>query len=254
MSERWILRLGDVQEAVAPTRLLCLPFAGGAAAVFRNWPARMGPEITVWPIQLPGRGARLSETPRTRILGLVGEIAEALEPQLDGRYALFGYSLGALVALELARELRARCPSGPVHLFVCARRAPSLPCDEPKVADLPDGEFVEEVRRRYDAMPDEVVREPELLRLLLPSVRADFTMLETYEYARAEPLDCPITALFGSDDPRTRADDLDGWALETRRGFSKHRFDGGHFFFRECEPALTDLVRRTLLADAGAVQ
>jgi surfactin synthase thioesterase subunit len=212
----------------------------------------LAPAVAVLPVQLPGRGTRLAESPRTRVLDLARELAGALTLGPGDRYALFGYSLGALIAFELARELRRRGAPAPDHLFACARRAPCLPEQDGRAHDLPDAAFVEEVGRRYEAIPAEVAGEPELMRLLLPALRADFEMLETYEYSEGEPLDCPITAIAGIDDPRATAYEIEGWERETRVGFSIRRFPGGHFFFRDRERAVAELVRGEL--EVGAPQ
>lgn len=248
MSDPWILRLGQAPASAPAVSLFCLPFAGGSAAVFRRWPALLAPAVGVLPVQLPGRGTRLGESPRTRLIDLARELAEAIAPRLGDRYALFGYSLGALVAFELARELRRRGAPPPSHVFACARRAPSLRQDEAPVHSLPEVAFVEQVRRRYDAIPAEVAGEPELMRLLLPALRADFEMLETYEYTSEEPLDCPITAMGGIDDARASGDELEAWGRETRSHFTVRRFAGGHFFFffRPSEELVVGLVRAQL--------
>lgn len=220
--------------------------------MFRKWQPMLAPAVAVLPVQLPGRGTRLAESPRTRVLDLAREFAEALMPSLSVSYALFGYSLGALIAFELARELRRRGAPAPGHLFACARRAPCLPEDDRRAHDLPDAAFVEEVGRRYEAIPAEVAGEPELMHLLLPTLRADFEMLETYGYREDEPLDCPITAIAGIDDPRATEREIQGWERETRVAFSIRRFPGGHFFFRDREKTVAELVRSAL--EVGAPQ
>jgi medium-chain acyl-[acyl-carrier-protein] hydrolase len=252
MSDAWILRLGQVPDPAVATSLFCFPYAGGGAAAFRKWQPMLAPAVAVLPVQLPGRGTRLAERPRTLVLDLARELAEALTPSLSGRYALFGYSLGALIAFELARELRRRGAPTPDHFFACARRAPCLPEDEGHAHDLPDAAFVEEIGRRYEAIPAEVAGEPELMRLLLPALRADFEMLETYSYCEDEPLDCPITAIAGIDDARATEREIEGWGRETRVGFSIRRFSGGHFFFRDHESTVAELVRAEL--EVGAPQ
>lgn len=246
MSDKWILRFGAVPDPAPGASLFCLPFGGGTAAVFRRWPALLAPAIDVLPVQFPGRGTRLAEAPRTRLTDLARELAGAIAPRLSDRYALFGYSLGALVAFEVARELRRRAAPQPCHLLVCARRAPSLREDEAPVHALPEVSFVEQVRRRYEAIPPEVAGEPDLMRLLLPALRADFEMLETYEYTSEEPLDCPITAMGGMDDARASDDELEAWGRETRHRLTVRRFAGGHFFFRGCEEQVVGLVRAQL--------
>jgi surfactin synthase thioesterase subunit len=250
MSDPWILRLGPFPDAAVATRLFCFPYAGAGASVFRKWQSMLAPEVAVLPVQLPGRSTRLAERPRTRLCGLAGEIAEALAPSLDAPYALFGYSLGALVAFEFARELRRRGAPTPGHFFACARRAPCLPETDGHVHDLPDAAFVSAVGARYEAIPPEVAAEAELMALLLPALRADFEMLETYVYRDEPPLDCPITAIAGIDDPRATAPEVEAWERETRAAFSVRRFPGGHFFFRDRESVVAELVRSELAVGA----
>jgi len=202
----------------------------------------LAPAVAVLAVRLPGRDTRLAESPRTRVLDLVRELAGALTPSLGERYALFGYSLGALIAFELARELRRRGVPAPTHFFACSRRAPFLPEKDGRIHDLPDGAFVEAVATRYGAVPAEVAAEPELMSLLLPALRADFEMLETYEYRDEEPLDCPITAMAGWEDPLATEREIVGWERETRAAFSIRRFPGGHFFFRDHERTIVEIL------------
>jgi medium-chain acyl-[acyl-carrier-protein] hydrolase len=250
MSDPWILRLGTAPDGTFATSLLCFPYAGAGASVFRKWQPMLAPTVAVLPVQLPGRSTRLAERPRTRLLELAGEIAEALAPNLDCPYALFGYSLGALVAFEFARELRRRGAPAPGHFFACARRAPCLPETDGHVHDLPDAAFIEAVGARYEAIPAEVAAEPDLMGLLLPALRADFEMLETYVYRDEPPLDCPITAIAGIDDLRATAHEIEAWGRETRVAFSVRRFPGGHFFFRDRERIVTELLRSELAVGA----
>jgi surfactin synthase thioesterase subunit len=111
---------------------------------------------------------------------------------------------------------------------------------------LPDDQFVAEVRARYGGIPEAVLREPELMKLLLPSLRSDFEMLHSYEYVEGEPLECPVVALRGRDDARTPLDELEAWEHETQGPFSVHEFAGGHFYFQQAEEAIAALVRREI--------
>lgn len=203
-------------------------------------------------MELPGRAARLREAPFRRVRELAATLAASLEEYQGEPLAFFGHSLGALLAFEVVREMRRRGAPPPLHLFVSSRRGPRIPEAEGAIHGLPDAAFVEEVQRRYDAIPDEVLREPELMQLLLPILRADFEMLETYEYAAEEPLDCPITAISGLEDSRVSLEALEAWGLETSGSFQTRRFPGGHFYFREADGELAELVRRTLEGGAAA--
>jgi medium-chain acyl-[acyl-carrier-protein] hydrolase len=220
--------------------------------VFRNWSAALPPVADPVPVVLPGRATRLRERPITRIRELAASLVEGVRGLLDRPFVLFGHSLGALIAFEVARELRRRKALQPGHLFVSSRWGPRLREPGPDIHLLSDGIFVTEVQRRYDAIPDAVLREPELMALLLPALRADFEMLETYEYLAEDPLDCPITAIAGHEDPRVSLGELQAWGMETRGRLQTHRFPGGHFYFREVDAPLLELVRTTLEGGAAA--
>src|SRR5437763_15337105 len=158
----------------ARVRLFCFPYAGGGDSVFRAWQKGLSEAIEVCPVQLPGRGARISEPPFTELSPLVRAAAQALAPHLDKPFAFFGHSMGALICFELARHLRKDGGPQPVHLFVSGRCGPQTP-REPFAGDLPDSEF-QEMLRRYNGTPEEVLENRELMELLLPAVRADFAL------------------------------------------------------------------------------
>ena len=239
--------MGATKATPGIVRLLCLPYAGGGASVvFRTFGSRLAPVAALCPLELPGRGARRSEALSRRVRELAVRLAGSLEDLRDDSLALLGHSLGALLAFEVARELRRRGGPRPSHLFVSSRRGPRILEAEAPIHGLPDASFVEQVQRRYHAIPEEVLREPDLMELLLPTLRADFEMLETYEYVDEPPLDCPITALGGVEDARATLVGLEAWRVETTGAFQLRRFPGGHFYFREAEGELATLVRRTL--------
>jgi len=197
-------------------------------------------EIDVCAVQLPGRGSRFRETPFCRVSAPVPALAEGLVPVLDRPFALFGHSMGAVIAFELARELRRRGKAAPALLVVSGHQGPRRPDKEPPFSHLPDAEFLEEVRRRYDGIPPEVLAEEELLQLLLPVLRADIQVLETYVRAEEPPLDCPVSAFGGEGDPHVSVEDLEAWREETRGAVRVTTFPGGHFFV---ETARTEVLR-----------
>ena len=181
-------------------------------------------------MQLPGRESRFREAPFTRMSDAVEQAAGVLERHLDLPFALFGHSMGAILCFELARLLRSRYGVGPIHLFVSARRAPQFPDPRPPLHPLPDARFIAEIDRRYNGLPREVLANTELMELLLPMLRADVQMIETYAYEPDLPLDCPITAFGGLEDNDLRIEDLDGWRAHTNSHFEAKLFPGDHFF------------------------
>lgn len=227
-------------------RLFCFPYAGGAASVYRSWAEAFPPEVDVCPIQLPGRGSRFREAPFQRVSDLVKAAAEALRPHLDLPFALFGHSMGALVAFELARELRRRGWPAPVLLAVSGHEAPQRPDPDPPLGHLPDAEFLEEVRARYDGIPAEVLAEEELLQLLLPVLRADILVLETYAYDEEPPLECAVSCFGGAEDRHACSEDLEAWCDQTRGPFRLRTFPGGHFFLESAREALLGALREDL--------
>jgi medium-chain acyl-[acyl-carrier-protein] hydrolase len=239
----WVLPLRSNPLAFG---LFCFPYAGGSAAVFRSWPAAL-PGVDVRAVQLPGRGGRIREKPHTSVRDAAKAACDGLLPHLaEAPFGLFGHSFGALVAFEVARELRRRGGPQPAHLFVSARRGPRSPDRHAPLHGLPDPRFVDEVRARYGGIPDAVLNEPELLALLLPMLRSDLEAVETYSYAPEAPLEVPITALGGMSDPWATLDDLMAWRDETTASFSVTRFPGGHFYLDESAPALLTEVRSQL--------
>lgn len=236
----------------ATVRLFCLPFGGGGAAVFREWPRDLWPEVEVWHVQLPGREARHREPAMTRIDALVEPLADAMLPHLDRPYAVFGHSMGALIGFVLARLLRRQAAPDPLHLFVSARRAPHVPDPRPQLHALPDADLVEQLTRRYNGMPRAVLESADLLRMFIPIVRADLTMIETYVYTLEEPLMCPISAFGGLDDGAVTRDDLAAWGDQTRGSFTLRMVSGGHFFLQTHRPRLLSALGadlRQTLAD-----
>lgn len=212
----------------ATLRLFCIPYAGGGPPAFRGWSGLLSESIDVRPVQLPGRGARLREKPFTRLEPLVEALASALQPWLDRPFAIYGHSLGGLLGYELARTLRG---SGvqPEHLFVSGVLAPHRPDPNPKIHELPDAIFLKELKL-LNGTPREVMDCVELMELLLPALRADFTVLETYQHALQAPLEFPITVFGGHDDPRARPSDLEAWRELTRAECRTVVLPGDHFF------------------------
>jgi medium-chain acyl-[acyl-carrier-protein] hydrolase len=230
----------------ARLRLFCFPYAGSGASIFRTWSDGLPLDVEVCPVQYPGRGTRLMETPFTQISPLIYALAQALEPLLDKPFAFFGHSLGALVGFELARQLRRQSGVQPVRLLVSADRAPQIPHRDRPIHALPDGEFLVELRR-LNGSPGKVLEDRELMQIMLPVLRADFAVYETYVYAAEPPLDCPISAFGGLHDHRVSGGDLEAWRGQTSASFSLQMFPGDHFFLNTTQllllPALSQILR-----------
>jgi medium-chain acyl-[acyl-carrier-protein] hydrolase len=177
------------------------------------------------------------ETSFLELPALIEALAEALLPLLDKPFALFGHSFGTLVSFELARHLRTSYGTGPIRLFVSAGPAPQIPHRGLPIHNLPEREFLEELRR-LNGTPAELLNHKELMDIVLPSVRADFALCESYRYSYEPPLDCPISAYGGLDDQHVKRRDLEGWRDQTSLSFSIRMFPGSHLFFKTTERAL----------------
>jgi medium-chain acyl-[acyl-carrier-protein] hydrolase len=239
----WVVRHKPHREA--RLRLFCFPYAGGSASIYRTWPKDLPPDIEVCAVQLPGRGGRLLETPFTDLSALIEALAEALLPQLETPFAFFGHSMGALIAFELARHLRQRHGLQPVHLFVSGFRAAQLPDPDELTYNLPEAEFLAAVRR-LNGTPEAILQNDELLSLMLPVVRADVTICETYAYQDDAPLDCPLTSFGGRSDSIVSPEELMGWIVQTSGDYDVQMFDGDHFYINSARPQLLRAVSAAL--------
>ncbi|MCB0165294.1 MAG: thioesterase [Anaerolineae bacterium] len=234
----------------ARLRLLCLPYAGGGATIYRTWPAHLPPEIEVWAIRLPGREVRLSEIPYTQMLPLVQTLAQVLSQYVNSPFALFGHSMGAILSFELTHWFRKAQLPGPMHLFVSGHRAPQVPDRKPQLHHLPTADFVKELKD-YNGTPKAVFQEPELMQLILPLLRADFTLVETYTYLPKPPLDCPISVFGGQDDTLVSLADLEAWRTQTSSHFNIRVYPGDHFFLRDAQPSLLRDITQDLALRRG---
>jgi medium-chain acyl-[acyl-carrier-protein] hydrolase len=176
---------------------------------------------------------------------LVHELAEAILPELDKPFAFFGHSMGALIAFELTHQLRKLNQPSPAHLIVSGRSAPHLPDTDPQTHDLPEKEFLEELRR-LNGTPAEALDHPELMQLMLPILRADFAICETYSYEDRPVLDCPITALGGLDDANVSREELASWRERTSGAFTMRMFPGDHFYLHTSQSPLLETVTALL--------
>lgn len=253
-SSPWLLRAPAGRRA--QLRLFCFPYAGGGGSLYMSWARELAPTIEVCAVQLPGRENRLREPAYTRFAELTDATFHALRPYLDMPFALFGHSMGALVAFELARRLRAERAPAPARLFVSGHRAPQLPNRRAPLAHLPDAELVAELRTRYDGVPEEVLRHADLMALLLPCLRADLALVEGYACREGDPLACSISAYGGGDDPVVSEAELAAWQAQTLAGFTLTRFSGTHFFIRSARAELVAAVARELasLTVTGALE
>ena len=235
-----------VSNPDAKLRLFCFPYAGGDQ-VFRRWEQHLPETVELYSVRLPGRGMRLKEPPFTSMVPLVRAIAENIIPLLDKPFALFGHSMGAKTSFELARELKRTYDINPVHLFVGGSSSPEIVPSTPPTYDLPDPEFIESLRK-LNGTPREVLENQELIQIILPILRADITLCQTYTYSPGPALDCPITVYSGLEDQEVDREGLEAWRKQTNSSFSLYQLPGDHFFLRTSQTLLLNLLSRELRA------
>ncbi|MFD7033991.1 thioesterase II family protein [Streptomyces sp. NPDC059917] len=251
--ESWIRRFHPAPDA--PVRLLCLPHAGGTASYFFPFSQRLAAHgdagADVLSVQYPGRQDRRLEPALEDVTALVDGIHDALAPWNDLPLVLFGHSMGAVLAFELARRLE-REGKPPLGLIVSGRRSPDILRTD-HVHTLGDHALVEEVRLLSGTDPG-VLDDEEILRMVLPALRADFKAIETYRY-RAEgtgpALRCPLSVLTGTSDPRVTPEQAVAWRELTGGRFTFRAFPGGHFYLAHQQAEVTAAVVEDLAAFAS---
>jgi medium-chain acyl-[acyl-carrier-protein] hydrolase len=244
VDRRWFKRFGRRDDS-AGVRLLCFHHAGGSAVMYRAWSREMPSSVEPIAVQLPGRADRFTEPAHDRMTPLVDDLIEVIKPVLDRPFACYGISMGARVAWTLVHTLRARAMPLPIRLYVA--------CDPAPVTD--DGTWPWEGRsdglegylREMGGTPPEVLDEPELLRTLLPTIRADLTVLSTHDFRPVAPLDLPIRAFAGVDDPEATPERMSHWNAETTAGFELHRLPSGHFLDARAEQQVIHTIVQDLI-------
>jgi len=243
LSNPWI-----VTRAVNPQarlNLICFPYAGGGPQLFNSW-QRSFPQLQVCMVQYPGRGSRIDEPAFTNCSALVDAFMPHLLPFVNKPFALFGHSMGAIIAFEAARRLQ---QSGikPARLFFSGRGAPQIPERDRRTYDLPDAEFTEELRR-LNGTPTQVLEHPELMQLMLQIIRADFTLVQTYTYQPGPPLNCPFSVFGGFQDVDVTSNRLEAWCELTTCGCSVRMFEGDHFFIQTATAAVLKTIAEQLIS------
>ncbi|MCO1593979.1 alpha/beta fold hydrolase [Micromonospora sp. RHAY321] len=227
----------------AGVRLFCFAHAGGGGAAYRPWRDRLSPDVEVCPVVLPGRESRWQQRPHREMTSLVEQVLQEIVPRLHQPFALFGHSLGAAVAYEVCARL---CDRGlpPMRLFVSGRRPPHLPARQGATRHLTDDAFVAYLNT-LNGIPTEVLAHPGLLRALLPTIRADFEVNETYA-ASARRLPVAVSALTGDSDPLVTPAEMLAWRDVTDRGFRLRVLTGDHFYLTAAAEHVCAAIGREL--------
>jgi pyochelin biosynthesis protein PchC len=243
---RWLRR--PRPQPHPAVRLLCLPHAGGSTALYRPWKDLLPPEIEPVLVCPPGREDRLDEPVPDELSELVAGLGRAVVPLLDRPWAVFGHSMGAAVGHELVLWLLRQGHRAPEHLFASAREAPQHHRGG-RVHLLDDDALSAELIRLGGTSP-ELLAMAEVRSLVLPAVRGDYRLIETYASCPEGPVPCPLTALIGESDPELTAGEAAGWEKWTTGPFQLLAFPGGHFYLSDRPAAVVESVRRRLLTPA----
>lgn len=245
---RWLRRFHRTEDA--PVRVVCFPHAGGAAGFYWPLSKALSPRVETLAVQYPGRQDRRAESGFGDIDRLTDGILGALVPLLDGRpLALFGHSMGAVLAYEVARRLEHETRSAPAVLFASGRRAPCRHREE-TIHLQKDQALMQELRELGGTDP-ELLEDLDIMRMMLPAIRRDYQAIETYRHESGVELSCPITVLTGDEDPRTTIDEASDWKRHTTGDCTLEVFSGGHFFLTQHTPDVVRLVTARLLPSAA---
>lgn len=241
-SDWWVLSRPNPGAAL---RVFCLPYAGASASIYRSWHTALPAEVEVFGVQLPGRSNRYSEPPFTRVKDLVDSLVPALVPLLDRPFVFFGHSMGAIASFEAARWLRRYRERVPDHLFVSGRRAPQIPDTSPPMHLMNDEEIIAKISE-LNGTPRSILNNAEMRQMILPVIRADAAICETYKYVDDAALPCPITAFCGLEDREETPELSKEWRVQTTSVFTLHELKGDHFFIHSNERKLLRLLGQDL--------
>ena len=224
-------------------RLYCFPYVGGGREAFAGWSEGLR-DVSTRVFEMPGRKGRFAEPLATEMAPCVREFVDSIVEEEPAAYALFGHSLGAKVAFEVAMEIQRRGLYPPCHLFVSCSIAPHV-APVRTTHTLSDDAFIEELRKMGGA-PEQVLSDKTLMELLLPPLRADARISELYRRPIGDTLRVPMTVLLAKTDPYIPAEDAKGWKHFARRGCQVKTIDGDHFFIIKRRESLLRIVGQVL--------
>jgi medium-chain acyl-[acyl-carrier-protein] hydrolase len=225
---KWIFQ--PEQKPNATIRLFCFPHAGGGISAFYQWHKYFNEEIELCFIQLPGRDRRINEAPYTQLSQLIDDLIRYITPFTDKKFAFLGHSMGSLISFELTRKMRLMQNLSPIHLFLLAGSAPHLYTYEP-IHHLEENDFIEEVRK-FNGIDEIIINNKDIMRSFLQILKADFKLVESYNYIVDDPVDCSISVFGGISDPFVNRENLMSWKDHTTNNFKIRFFQGDHFFLK----------------------
>jgi medium-chain acyl-[acyl-carrier-protein] hydrolase len=240
MSRKWIKIVKP--QPLAGVRLFCLPYAGAGTAVFRAWQDCIGPDIEVCMVQLPGREERIDEEAASHIDDLIPSLTSGLVPYLTKPFAIFGHSMGGLIAFSLTHYL-SRYGYCPVRTFLSAASGLTREAAQNPRGRWCDADIVQELHR-LNGIRQDVFFNTELLELVLPAIRADFNLVDSFRLSPDAYIDAPISAFAGQHDAEVRPDEVMAWSAHTSASFDLHILPGDHFFINSLTSEVVGLIQR----------
>lgn len=244
LQKKWLTNFNQSEKN--KTRLFAFPYSGSGAIAYHSWaPYFSQYEIDLIGIQLPGRENRRNEKLITNLTELTDLLFEIISPMANIPFAFLGHSMGGLIAFELTQKLQNSKLPLPQHLFISGLRTPDMPNPNPELHQLSDSKLLKKIAE-YGGTPSAILNNIELMALLLPIIRADFELFETYRYKASEPLRCPITLFSGSEDNIVRPAYLKNWETHTTKVLNQAIYSGNHFFIQENKHGIIDKIAKTL--------
>ncbi|BBL70966.1 thioesterase II family protein [Methylogaea oryzae] len=235
---RWLV--GPPRRSDATLRLVCIPHAGGGASFFRPWAQRLPPRVELWIAQLPGREGRFREPLAASLTAVAEALGQCLARLPAKPTVLFGHSLGALAAFELAHVLRDLGQEEPLLLAPSGRTPPGDGSGPRHLLHLDDAAFIDALADEYGGIAPAILENPALRELYVPTLRADMGLVADYRPPQRPPLSCPIRAFGGDGDRHTPTQRLQGWQDCSRGPFDMRLFPGGHFYLADQIAAVID--------------
>lgn len=230
-----------------PVTLYCLPFAGGNSLSYRGLNAHLSEFIKLKALELPGRNNKIKQPLINQIDELVDILFKELKPELETNqnYGFFGHSMGALLAYLLTQRIETKGYNAPKHLFCSGRRAPSVKNNKTPRYLLSKKDFFEYLDE-LGGIPNEVRQNEELMAFFEPIMRADFEVVDSYQYSKVSLLKTSITVLYGQQDNETPIDFILPWQQESAKKVDIKAYEGGHFFILDHLPQIGQLLSEIL--------
>lgn len=228
-------------------KLFCIPYAGASAVVYSKWKKSLAEFVELYEVELPGRGKRYSEPFSNSIEEVVEDIFKQIKDQLSdgGRYSFFGHSMGSIIVYELVYKIRELLNSNPVHIFFSGRSSPDFKEEDKVMYMLPEDEFKIEIKK-FGGMTDEIFENNELAKIFLPILRADYKLIDTYEYLeKDQKLNCNLSVLYGTNDLYIKSD-INQWRKFTDKQCNFIGYEGGHFFINPHMERVIKVINDTL--------